>query len=199
MDTSARNTKLLEWLQFAFEEPVDRLNECYYFDRNNNEFFSVFITDYILTAGDGEITEMPYSPEELATLKERLDRLEINDPDILMVRRLSSEERKEMMHDFLSFSGNQQPHLTKQIELTSGKSILDWNGQLSENLMFRWNEYKRAIIFEKIILFCLEEGIDLNSATRWTDKKLTTLTFDLTDKKEKNPTLPQKKPWWRFW
>lgn len=199
MQTTDPNTQLQEWLQYAFEEPADRINECYYFDAASNEFFSIFITDYFLISGDCMVAEMPYSPDELAILKERINRLEKRDPEILGIPRLSSEERKEIMHEFLSFSGIDDLRLNEQLEQTSGRSILNWNGLLPAQLIPEWNSYKRGIIGEKVMIFCLEEGIDLSSAKLWTDKKITTMTIDLREKQENDLPASRKKPWWKFW
>lgn len=83
------------WLYIAFMEPENRLNESFYFDRRNNVFYSVFITDYWLTDPDSdlELLDAPYTSAELATLSERIDRQEDGSPFILSIPRLTEEDR----------------------------------------------------------------------------------------------------------
>ena len=80
------SNKVREWLQTAFTEQVDLINESYYFDRIAKEFYSVFITDYFLT--DQNSTEdypnSPYSTDELVVLSARIDRQENNDASIVV-------------------------------------------------------------------------------------------------------------------
>ena len=95
--------QIQDWLQTAFIEQADSFNETYFFDRRVNEFYSVFITDYFLTDPQSTDTysNLPYSADELATLSERIDRQERNAPSILLIPRLTAEERREMMQRFL--------------------------------------------------------------------------------------------------
>jgi hypothetical protein len=192
--------QIRDWLQMAFTEQVDRLNETFLFDRRVNEFYSVFITDYFLTDPEtsGTYANSPYSPEELAVLKERMDRQERNDPSILFIPRLSIEERQEMLQQFLDAQGIQDTTLQNIVSAENGRTNLDFDNQLTTELNGKWKQSKRAFVQSKIDTFCNLTGIDLETATLWTDKKMTSITlFDLNDTPKKD--LSSTKPWWKFW
>jgi hypothetical protein len=109
--------KTREWLQIAFIEQINRLNECYFFDRFVNEFYSVFITDYFLIdpKSSEELSSSPYTQEQLKVLSERIKRQMINDPSIALVPRLTIKERQEMMQLFLDQQGIQDIKLRKTL------------------------------------------------------------------------------------
>lgn len=50
----------------CFHEQVDRINGIYFFDRRDNEFYSVFITDYFLADPDAT-NDFPDSPYTIAS------------------------------------------------------------------------------------------------------------------------------------
>ena len=189
-----------DWLQMAFTEHVDRLNEAFLFDRRVNEFYSVFITDYFLTdpKASNTYTNSPYSPEELAVLIERMERQERNDPSILFIPRLTIEERQEMWQQFLDAQSLQDTTLQNIVTAENGRTNLDFGNQLTTELNEKWKQSKRVFVQTKIDTFCNLNGIDLETVTLWTDKKMTSLTlFDLNDKPRKEFT--STKPWWKFW
>jgi len=39
------STQIRNWLMIGFEQPVGSLNEDFYYDKKNNEFFSIVLTD----------------------------------------------------------------------------------------------------------------------------------------------------------
>ncbi|MHA4808901.1 UPF0158 family protein [Flavitalea flava] len=193
--------EIKSWLQIAFAEPVDRINESYYFDSRNGEFYSVFITDYFLT--DKNSTEVysnsPYSKEELDSLSERIDRQEDNSNFILSIPRLTIEERKEVMQTFLgshTYSNNSE--LLKIIDAENGRTNLDFNGMLSPEESISWQEFKYDFIQTKIDLFFNLHNIDWETCTLWTDKKMLKMTLDVR-KPNGIDNKPAKKSWWKFW
>lgn len=192
--------QIRDWLQTAFIEQVDSLNETYFFDRRVNEFYSVFITDYFLTDPQSTDTysNSPYSADELATLSERIDRQERNDPSILLVPRLTVEERREMMQRFLD-EVNLRHDTTLQgiAETENGRTRLDFNNKLTTDLNDKWQQFKREFVQSKIDTFCNLHRIDLETATLWTDKKMTTVSLDLNDTPRN--AVVSTKPWWKFW
>lgn len=198
--------KVREWLQRAFTEQADRINENYFFDRFAGEFYSVFFTDYFLT--DPNSTEdypnSPYSKEELEILSERIDRQESNDPSILVVPRLTIEERKEMMQAFLDEHHLHDTGLQNLVDTENGRTNLDFNNLLSSLLKDKWQAFKWDFVQSKIESFCNFQNINLETVTLWTDKKMTTMvltvnekTKDLIETQEQAVTI--RKPWWKFW
>ena len=190
------------WLELAFSEQVDRLNESYYFDRRDNEFFSVFITDFFLTdtSSTDEYPDNPYSAAEMQTLTERIERLEHNDTSILSIPRLTIEERKQMMEEFLKSCSHLQnsDDLHKLVDIENGRTNLDFDNLLESEEREQWRQFKSDFIQQKIDTFFNLQNIKIDTATLWTDKKMTSISLGLDDKKEP-PTLEKEKPWWKFW
>jgi len=189
------------WLELAFTEQVDRLNESYYFDRRDNEFFSVFITDFFLTdpTSTDTYSDNPYSKTELEILAERINRLEQKDNSILNVPRLTIDERKQMMEKFLENNDRSSNHseLQKIIDVENGRTNLDFDNLLQDESQEEWRYFKRDFIAQKIDTFCNLQNINLDTACLWADKKMTTIIFNLEDTKQEAPK--QTKPWWKFW
>lgn len=190
------------WLELAFSEQIDRLNESYYFDRRDNEFFSIFITDYFLTdtSSTDEYPGNPYSAAELQTLTERIKRLEFKDTSILSVPRLTVDERKKMMEDFLESHSHLQNSndLQKLVDTENGRTNLDFDNLLDSEEREQWRQFKSDIIQQKVDTFCNLQNINFDTANFWTDKKMTSVSLGLDDKKEKQ-TVEKEKPWWKFW
>jgi hypothetical protein len=190
------------WLKLAFSEQVDRLNESYYFDRRDNEFFSVFITDYFLT--DTSSTDRypgnPYSAAELQNLTERIKRLELNDTSILSIPRLTVDERRQMMKAFLESHSHLQnsSDLQKVVDAENGRTNLDFDKLLDNDEREQWRQFKSNFIEQKVDTFCNLQNINLDTATLWTDKKMTSVSLGLDNKKEQ-PIVEKEKLWWKFW
>lgn len=199
--------KVREWLQTAFTEQADRINESYYYDRLANEFYSVFITDYWLTdpSSNDDFPNSPYSKSELSVLSARIERQERNDPSIIIVPRLTVEERKEMMHAFLSEQRFYDTSLQNLANNENGRTNLDFNSLLSQEASDQWQAFKWDYVQNKVESFCNLQNIDLENVTLWKDDKMTSMAFDLNEKaKELNDIQNQMmalttKPWWKFW
>jgi hypothetical protein len=61
--------KISEWLELAFTEQVDRINEMYFWDGRDNEFYFCFITDYLLVNASMKIS---------SRLPQQIQRFKIN-------------------------------------------------------------------------------------------------------------------------
>lgn len=190
------------WLELAFSEQIDRINEIYYFDRKDNEFFSVFITDFFLTdpSSTESYSENPYSSIELNILTERIKRLELNDELILSIPRLTVDERKEMMQEFIANrpSLNDNVELQSVIEAENGRTNLDFNNVLLSNDQEEWEQFKSKFIEQKIDTFCNLQNIDFDTTSLWTDKKMTFVSLGLGQNVIEQKS-EQRKPWWKFW
>jgi hypothetical protein len=199
--------KVREWLQRAFTEQADCINESYFFDRLANEFYSVFITDYFLTDPNStdDFQNSPYSKEELAMLSARIDRQESNDPSIIVVPRLTIEERKEMMQSFLDEHHVHDTTIRNLVDAENGRTNLDFNKLLSAELKDQWQVFKWDFAQDKIERFSNLQNINLEAVTLWTDKKMTTWTLDVNEKPEdlnrdtNQEVISIVKPWWKFW
>jgi len=190
--------KTREWMHTALIEQVDRLNECYFFDRFVNEFYSVFITDYFLTDPQSpeDFSNSPYSQEQVEVLSERIKRQESNDPSIVLVPRLTIKERQEMMQLFLDRQDVQHTNLQKLEAIENGRTNLKFDNLLSTELEEKWQQFKWRFVQNKVDTFCNLHNINLETASLWTDKKMTTITLDMKDKPKQAFV---KKKWWKFW
>jgi len=184
--------QVYEWLHIAFIEPYGRINEIFYYDKEANEFYSVFMTDYWLAEPDGEVENFPYSKEEWAVLSARMDRSEANDPSIVAVPQLNNEERMTMMQNFLN-----QEELQHNITLQSyidrfenrnlmqrfidnkNGSELDFGNQLPEEYQGKWEAFKRQFVRSYIVSFCNLHNINLETVTFFTNVKAISVTFKL--------------------
>jgi Uncharacterised protein family (UPF0158) len=203
MDTSFH---IRNWLTTAFEEPVDRINETYYFDKNHNQFFSVFITDYFLLEENPDINiQSPYSDNELIVLKDRINRIESKGNSILYIPRLTSEERKQIIQDFLdsNLQTFDNEKLQSIIDNETGRNYFDINIEISDDINSEWKIFKAKRISEKAETFCNLNAIDIESASLCTDKKATSISLDLIESKseslDKEIKVQRKKAWWKFW
>jgi len=199
--------KVREWLQRAFTEQADRINESYFYDKNAREFYSVFITDYFLTDPNSveDYPNSPYSKDELAVLSERVNRQESNDPSIIVVPRLTVEERKDMMQAFQNEQHLHDTALQNLADAEDGRTNLDFNNSLSQEVSDQWQAFKWNYVQDKAERFCNLQNINLENVTVWKDEKMTTMTLDVTEKcQELIETANQEitvatKPWWKFW
>jgi len=201
MDTSF---DIKNWLITAFEEPVDRLNEFYYFDTLHNQFFSIFITDYFLFEGECDTNiQSPYSDEEFQQLKDRINRIEIKDSSIICLPRMTVEERKQIIDEFLqqNLKSFDKEKIQLLIDNETGRNQFDIR-EIGNEVKPEWKIFKAAKILEKVESFCNLNRIDIESTSLWTEAKATTFSLDLTDPKNKTvdkQTKVEKKVWWKFW
>ena len=188
----------------AFEEPVDRINETYYFDKLCNQFFSIFITDYFLLEEEPDTNiQSPYSDKDLRLLKDRVNRIESKDSSIIYIPRLSINERKQIIEEFLEHNSQSFDNEKCQllIDNETGKNYFDLN-EISNELKSEWKIFKVTKILEKAETFCNLSSIDIESASLWTDYKATSISWDLTEPKNKTVDkviTVKKKVWWKFW
>lgn len=90
---------ILNWLSTGFQQPSDRLSELFYYDRRDNQFFSVLVTDYFLFDDELNLakdTTSTYSKKSLESLQDRIKRIENNDLSIMVIPRLGQMEEREI-------------------------------------------------------------------------------------------------------
>lgn len=88
--------------------------------------------------------------------------------------------------------------LQEAIEAEDGRTKFNFGDLLCGDSVEEWWRFKRNRIEQKIDTYCNFENIDLDTVTLWTDKKMTTMSFDLADSKKDVP-VKRSKPWWKFW
>ncbi|NUM32870.1 MAG: hypothetical protein HUU47_11185 [Bacteroidetes bacterium] len=106
--------QIYNWLTSGLKQPADRLSEIFYYDKRDNEFFSVLVTDYFMFDENLNIakdTTTSYSKENLESLTDRLRRIENKDSTIISLPRLgnssnadSSEFISQQVDSFLNLN-----------------------------------------------------------------------------------------------
>jgi hypothetical protein len=88
-----RQEQIYNWLTTGLQQPADRFSEIFYYDKRDNEFFSILVTDYFMFDENLNIAKditTTYSKENLETLIDRIRRIENKDVAIISLPRLSN-------------------------------------------------------------------------------------------------------------
>jgi hypothetical protein len=205
------STQIRNWLTIGFEQPVGSLNEDFYYDKKNNEFFSIVIGDQFMLDENLNLASnvtTTYSKKQETSLIDRIRRIEFKDPEILSVDRISLEERKEVMQQFVDNLTN--PDLVKILQQRiynqdyRTKFDFYFGNEANDLTKQKWEEYKEAFLKQKVDTFLNLNNINIDTATLWEVEANGSITLDLTkNDEEKNSNIVEqteyKKPWWRFW
>ncbi len=84
----SRREQIYNWLTTVLQQPADRLSEIFYYDKRDNEFFSILVTDYFIFDKNLNVTEnkvTTYTKENLETLIDRIRRIENKDVKIFFL------------------------------------------------------------------------------------------------------------------
>ena len=90
-----KQEQIYNWLTTGLQQPADRLSEIFYYDKRDNEFFSILVTDYFMIDENlnvAENTTTTYSKENLETLIDRIRRIENKDVSIILLPRLGNSQ-----------------------------------------------------------------------------------------------------------
>lgn len=184
-----------EWLQLVFTERADCEIEAYYFDKTDNVFFSVFVPETWFGYADARTEIYGHTEEEYERFGVKVARLENNDPEIIRVPQLSIEDRKTLLQDFLYEEQIQDISFLQQIvEKEDGSSALNFDNKLNTSYKAKWDTFKAKFVGEYIDNFCLNNDIQLETATIFSNEKLTKLKPDIWDDVDNgNIQLPKRK------
>jgi len=87
--------KIYNWIKIGFLQPNERISELFYYDKRDNQFFSILISDYFHFDEDYNVPENATSsyPENiLELLADRMKRIENDDKLIIPLPRTNKEE-----------------------------------------------------------------------------------------------------------
>jgi len=87
--------EIYNWLKIAFSQPSEKIAELFYFDKRDNQFFSILISDYFHFDENYNIPKNATSsyPENiLKLLADRMIRIENDDQSIVALSRTNKEE-----------------------------------------------------------------------------------------------------------
>lgn len=88
-----RQEQIHNWLITGLRQSADRLSEIFYYDKRDNEFFSILVTDYFMVDENLNIaknTATNYTKQNLETLIDRIRRIEKQDITIIALPRLGN-------------------------------------------------------------------------------------------------------------
>ncbi|MFD1605888.1 hypothetical protein ACFSJW_04730 [Flavobacterium artemisiae] len=95
MDEITKEEQIENWLKIGFSQPEERLYEIFYFDKRDNQFFSILVSDYFHFDEDYTIPKnavSTYSKDILVVLAERMKRIENDDKSIISLSRAKKDE-----------------------------------------------------------------------------------------------------------
>lgn len=95
MDEITKDEQIENWLRIGFSQPEDRLSEIFYFDRRDNQFFSILVSDYFHFDENYNIPQnaiSSYSEDILRVLADRMKRIENDDKSIITLSRTKKDE-----------------------------------------------------------------------------------------------------------
>lgn len=90
--------RIYNWLKIGFLQPSERISELFYYDKRDNQFFSILITDYFHFDENYNVPKNATSsyPENiLELLADRMKRIENDDKSIIPLSRTNKEENTD--------------------------------------------------------------------------------------------------------
>jgi hypothetical protein len=86
--------QIYNWLIVGLQQSPVKFSEVFYYDRRDNQFFSIMMTDYLLFEKNGDLSIdaiSTYSENTLKLLADRISRINI-DTNVIALPRLGNTE-----------------------------------------------------------------------------------------------------------
>lgn len=205
------STQILNWLTIGFEQSTGSLTENFYYDKRDNEFFSIMAVDYFMLDEEMNVASnvtTNYSKTQENSLVDRMKRIESNDPSIISIPRISLDDRKNFMQQFVYTLSDQKliDILNQRIQNQDYRTKFDFyfGNEADELTKQKWEEVKSNFLHQQVDTFLNLNNINVESSTLWVVDSEGPISIDLTKDKKTEPLQiinePQiKKPWWKFW
>lgn len=205
------STQILNWLAIGFEQSTGSLTENFYYDKRDSEFFSIMAVDYFMLDEEMNVAsnvKTNYSKTQENSLIDRMKRIENNDPSIISIPRVSLDERKNFMQQFVDTLSDPKlmTILNQRIQNQDYRTKFDFyfGNEADELTRQKWEEEKNNFLLQQVDTFLNLNNINVDNTTLWIVESEGSISMDLREpeKKEFLPTIdePQiKKPWWKFW
>lgn len=197
-------SQIMNWLKVGISQSPSSMNESFYFDKLKNEFFSILFTDYFMLDEDlnvAENTTTSYSTTDQSKLISNIKRIENQDTSLILIPRLSNEERQDLLKAFIKTIDNQKErtHLTTSY-LKSEQTIFDLRFEIegSEQSVNQWNLIKDEFLLSKAESFLNLNNIHIDQSYIWIPNEEGNITIDLK-KNDDGAPLEKKSRWWEFW
>ncbi|WP_423149329.1 hypothetical protein [Rubrolithibacter danxiaensis] len=197
--------KNTEWLTMAMTKPFNYINERFFYDKINEEFFSTTLLDSVLINDELQGTfETSYTKEEIEKLTVKLKLLEKVNTSILEIPRLTVAERREIQIQYAdSLDTLNADYLKRIIEQQDGKTEFIIDEVFKANpgfnaLAVNWEDYKMQAAKKKISDYTKYHSINMERSSIWHISK------ERIIKKASNSQTPdllpeKEKPWWKIW
>ena len=94
----SKQEQIYNWLTTGLQQPSERLSEIFYYDKRDNQFFSILVTDYFIfdeNLNVAKATTTNYTKENLEILIDRIRRIENKDAAIISLPRLNNSTSVE--------------------------------------------------------------------------------------------------------
>lgn len=205
-----RNEENEAWLAMAVTLPTGYIGESCYYDKRDNQFFILTNLDYILN--DDQLRPCfltNYTEEETAMLIDKLQRLEAEGDELVLIPRISIEERVEIQMAYLAYLEGMKYFdlMVDTVAEQDHTAIFALDQLLKQHdelniLCDHWFDFKLAHIQGTINHFITAHALDLSTVKLWHIEKSRAMT------KIKQPDSLQavaskqesvKKAWWRIW
>jgi hypothetical protein len=101
---ATRKEEIYNWLIAGIQQPPERFQELFYFDKRDKEFFSILVTDYFLFDENLNVADnftSSYSEKDIEKIGEKLKRIENQTPEIVALPRSGVSESNQEMEYFL--------------------------------------------------------------------------------------------------
>ncbi len=205
------STQILNWLTIGFEQSTGSLTENLYYDKRDREFFSIMAVDYFMLDEQMNVASnvtTNYSKTQENSLVDRMKRIENNDPSIISIPRVSLDERKNIMQQFVDTLSDQKliAILNQRIQNQDYRTKFDFyfGSEADELTKQKWEEAKSNFLHQQVDTFLNLNNINVDNSTLWIVDSEGSISMDLTEDKKPEPLpiineLQIKKPWWKFW
>ena len=97
MELQTKREQIENWLVIGFTQPIEKISEVFYYDKQDNQFFSILISDYFHFDENYEVPEnatSSYTKNILLLLADRMQRIENNDKSIIVLPRFGELTEK---------------------------------------------------------------------------------------------------------
>ncbi|WKL48979.1 hypothetical protein Q1W71_04150 [Flavobacterium pectinovorum] len=87
--------QIYNWIKIGFLQPSERLSELFYYDKSDNQFFSILVSDYFHFDENYNVPQnvaSSYPEHILKLLAGRMKRIENDDKSIIALSRTNREE-----------------------------------------------------------------------------------------------------------
>jgi hypothetical protein len=203
--------EILNWLILGLELPSGSIMETFYFDRRDNEFFSVVLFDYFLI--DENLNRSldvttDYSKFQESSLIDRIKRIEIKDPTIIPIPMVSLDDRKNVMQKFVDTLSDPRliDILNQRIKNQDYSTKFDFYFGDDADIVTKqkWEETKLQFLYQEVDKILNLNKINVDTATLWLENNGNSIQINIkpTQTQENQIEVDKtqnKNPWWKFW